>query len=287
MQDDQEQDAVIEDEQPQDTESPAGDESQGEETDKEETEQSEQPEDDELEVTFGDEKEDQAEETESGLITDLRSRHRNLKKKYRQTLHELEEFKKPAQPADPGPKPTLESCDYDSDQYEEKIANWYESKRKADERSAQAAAKAEEEKAEQQKIYQKYSERKTALKVKDFPEAEEEVAEQLDITKQNVILKYAEKPELIVYALGKNPAKLAKLAKLDPFQFAKELGKLEGNLKVGKRKPKTQPEKTISSTGSLTGTTDRTLEKLREEAARTGDMSKVMAYKRKKRRAAG
>lgn len=285
MPDDQEQESVEETEQTKDTESPAGDESQGEET--EQDQEPEQPEEDELEISFGDEKEEKPEETESGLLTDLRSRHRSLKKKYRQTLHELEQIRQPEKPADPGPKPTLESCDYDSDQYEEKIADWYESKRKADEESAKAAAKAEEEKAEQQKIYQNYSERKSALKVKDFKEAEEEVAEQLDITKQNVILKYAEKPELIVYALGKNPAKLAALSKLDPFQFAKELGRLEGNLKVGKRKPKTQPEKTISSTGSLTGTTDRTLEKLREEAARTGDMSKVMAYKRKKRRAAG
>lgn len=278
MQGDQEQEVIEpDDDQTEDTEPPAGEEeSQGEDESEEE----------ELEVSFGDEKEDSQEEPESGLITDLRSRHRNLKKKYRQTLHELEQIRQPDKPADPGPKPTLEACDYDSDQYEDKLSNWYEARRKADEESAKAAAKAKEEEAEQQKIYQKYSERKTALKVKDFTEAEEEVAEQLDVTKQNVILKYAEKPELIVYALGKNPAKLAQLSKLDPFQFAKELGKLEGNLKVGKRKPKTQPEKTISSTGTLSGTTDRTLEKLREEAARTGNMSKVLAYKRKKRRAA-
>lgn len=284
MQDDQEQ-SVEETEQNEDTESPAGDESQGEET--EQDQDSEQPEEDELEISFGDEKEEKPEETESGLLTDLRSRHRSLKKKYRQTLHELEQIRQPEKPADPGPKPTLESCDYDSDQYETKIADWYESKRKADEESAKAAAKAEQEQAEQQKIYHNYNERKATLKVKDYKEAEEEVIENLAVSKQNLILKYAKKPELIVYALGKSPTKLAALDKLDDYEFAKELGKLEGNLKVGKRKPQTQPEKTISSTGSLTGTTDRTLEKLREEAARTGDMSKVMAYKRKKRRTAG
>ena len=274
-----------EDEQPQDEpESPEKDQGEGEapeETDDPETDE------DELEVSF-DEKQEPEEPKSSRVLNDLRGRHRNLKKKYRKALHRLEELEKPEQsPTDPGPKPTLESCDYDSDQYEKKIDAWYDKKRQADLIAEKTAAKKQSEENEQRQIYANYSERKAGLRVKDYAEAEEEVIDQLDITKQNVILKYAKKPELIVYALGKSPAKLAELAKLDAFEFAKELGRLEDNLKVGKRKPKTKPEKTIQSTGSLSGTTDRTLEKLREEAAKTGNMSKVMAYKRKKRRAAG
>jgi hypothetical protein len=56
-------------------------------------------------------------------------------------------------------------------------------------------------------------------------------------------------------------------------------------LKINKRKPKTAPEKTIKGTGSISGTVDSNLDRLRAEAERTGDYSKVMQYKRKKRKA--
>lgn len=282
MTDDQEQDAVNE---PGQDEKSLGD--QEESTEPPDEEQADEQEPDELEISFGDEKEEEDEPSESHVFADLRNRHKSLKKKYRQTLHELEQLKVPAkdQAIDPGAKPTLEGCDYDSDQYENQLSDWYEKKRKADQHAEKIAARQKEEEAAQQKIYQNYNERRQNLKVKDYKEAEEEVIEGLDIPKQNIILKYAKKPELIVYALGKSPSKLAELAKLDDIAFAKELGRLEDNLKVGKRKPKTQPEKTISSTGSLSGTVDRTLDKLREDAARTGNYTKVNEYKRKKRRA--
>lgn len=279
---DQDQDIeVSEDDQTKEADSPAGDEES-------------QEEEEEIEVTIGDKIEDQDDEEkkegETRKYRDLRQRHRHLKKKYRQTLHELEQVKTPENAiTDPGPKPKLDDTgiDYDTDIYDKKLAEWYDKKLKADEVKQRTTAKLEKEKAEQEKFQAAYHERKIKLKVKDFSDAEEEVVEQLDIAKQDIILRYAKRPELVVYALGKNPAKLASLAKLDPFQFAVELGKLEDSLKVGKRKPKTQPEKTIQSTGSLSGTVDRTLEKLREEAAKTGNMTKVMEYKRKKRKATG
>lgn len=289
MQDDQEQETeIIDDDQSQDAEPPADDESQGEEESETSSDDDEKPpeEEDELDISFGDEKEDEK-KPESYLVNDLRDRLRNVKKKYRKTLYELEQLQKPVQsPADPGPKPTLEACDYDADQYESKLDQWHEKKRQSDQVKQQAAARKEQEDAEWKKIHQNYGERRQTLKVKDFKEAEEEVIETLDIPKQNIILKYAKKPELIVYALGKSPAKLAEMAKMDDFMFSKELGRLEDNLKVGRRKPKTQPEKTIKSTGTLSGTVDRTREKLREEAARTGNYTKLHEYNRRKRRAA-
>jgi hypothetical protein len=41
--------------------------------------------------------------------------------------------------------------------------------------------------------------------------------------------------------------------------------------------------KTVSGTGPVSGSVDSTLERLREEAARTGDMSKVFKYKQQLR----
>jgi len=59
---------------------------------------------------------------------------------------------------------------------------------------------------------------------------------------------------------------------------------LETKLKVTSRKTAPAPEKTIKGSGALSGSSDSQLERLREEAARTGDMSKVVAYKQKLKR---
>jgi len=274
------------------TDPPAGEEEDGLEEGQEDNESEPEPsssqqdeeEVDEIEVSLGEE----SDETESGLITDLRQRHRKLKQKYRKTQYELDQLKTPQTEIvdEPGPKPTLEACDYDSDEYDKKISTWFDKKHRAEAAQKEAAARAEKEKSESQRIYRNYEERKNSLKVKDFSESEDAVTDALSITQQNIILCAAKKPELIVYALGKSPAKMEELSKLNDIQFAMELARLEDNLKVGKRKPKTKPEKTVNGTGTLSGTTDRTLERLRQEAAKTGDMSKVMQYRRKKRRAA-
>ena len=89
----------------------------------------------------------------------------------------------------------------------------------------------------------------------------------------------------MIYALGKNPKKAKELAAIaDPVKFAFAVAKLEAQLKVTNRKPSPPPpERVISGTGRVSGAVDSTLERLREEAARTGDMSKVVAYRRQKR----
>lgn len=275
----------------QDAEPPAGDEeSQGESQEAEtpageETSQGEEEE--ELQVSFADEEEKEEKGQSFDLLNDLRKRLKDNKKKLRKATYELEQAKKTTeQETTPlGQEPTIEGCEYDEEVYRKRYADWYQRKYEQEQQQQQKAKQREQEELEQRRIQENYTERKKTLRVKDYADAEEEVVESLDITKQFIIMKYAKKPELIVYALGKSPAKLAELSKLDAYEFTKELGRLEDNLKVGKRKPKTQPEKTIQSTGTLSGTTDRTLDKLREEAAKTGNMSKVMAYKRKKRRA--
>ena len=70
----------------------------------------------------------------------------------------------------------------------------------------------------------------------------------------------------------------------DPVKFAFAVAKLEAQLKVTpKRKPTTKVEKMIKGSGSLAGTTDKKLDRLRAEAEKTGDLSKVHAYKRQLR----
>jgi hypothetical protein len=252
-----------------------------------EPDEADQDEDDEDVVTIGDEKEDEAPADKTpAWVRDLRKQYRQIKQRNRELEQQVQQYQAPAV-NEPGPKPTLEGCDYDSDQYEQRLSDWYETKRKSEEAKAERKAQEENQlKAYQEKIAA-YQEKKKTLKVRDYEDAESLVEDTLSIAQQNIIIEGADNPALLVYALGKNPERAKKLAEIqNQVRFAFEVAKLEKELKVSKRKPKTQPEKSIKSTGSLTGTTDRTLDRLREEAARTGDMSKVMEYRRKKKRAA-
>jgi len=99
------------------------------------------------------------------------------------------------------------------------------------------------------------------------------------------VLQGAENPALVVYALGKNPKKAKELAAInDPVKFAFAIAKLESQLKIQPRKTAPPPERTApSGNAPISGATDGHLERLRSEAMRTGDMTKVIRYKQQQR----
>jgi hypothetical protein len=213
---------------------------------------------------------------------------RNLRKNYRELQREkreLEERLKAVSPATeqspvtPGKKPTLEDCDYDSDKFENELAGWFERKRQSEETEAKHRAKQQEEQQTWQKKLETYTQSKTGLKVSDFQDAEDTVLETLSVTQQGIILQGAQNPAVLVYALGKNSNKAKELAGItDPVQFAFAVAKLETQLSVTKKQAP-PPEKRINGNGSL-GTSNAQLDRLREEAARSGDFTKVIAFKK-------
>ena len=213
---------------------------------------------------------------------------RNLRKNYRELQREkreLEERLKAVSPATeqspvtPGKKPTLEDCDYDSDKFENELAGWFERKRQSEETEAKHRAKQQEEQQTWQKKLETYTQSKTGLKVSDFQDAEDTVLETLSVTQQGIILQGAQNPAVLVYALGKNSNKAKELAGItDPVQFAFAVAKLETQLSVTKKQAP-PPEKRINGNGSL-GTSNVQLDRLREEAARSGDFTKVIAFKK-------
>lgn len=250
--------------------------------------QSSQEETDEDIVTIGDPPEEKEEESQTEAapqwVKDLRKSHKKIKAENRELKQQLDKFQPKA--VDPGPKPTLESCDYDSDQYESKLSSWYESKRQADEQQRKIQDQRQQQEQEYRQRLESYQEKKRSLKVRNYDDAESTVEEMFDIQQQNIIIDAANNPALVVYALGNNPKRAAEVAAIkNPVRFAYELARLESELKINKRKPKTAPEKTIKGTGSISGTVDSNLDRLRAEAERTGDYSKVMRYKRQKRKA--
>ena len=213
---------------------------------------------------------------------------KNLRKSYRELQREKRELEEklkmvlPATENNPvvlGRKPTLEACDYDSDKFENELSGWFERKRQSEEAEAKQRTRQQSEQEAWQKKLEGYNQSKTGLKVSDFTEAEETVLENLSVTQQGIILQGAQNPAVMVYALGKNPKKAKELAEIkDPVAFAFAVAKLETQLSVT-RKQLPPPEKRIVSNGNP-GTSSVQLDRLRDEAARTGDFTKVIAFKK-------
>jgi hypothetical protein len=248
------------------------------------SEKPDEPEEDVV-VSIGDEEPPTEEPRAPDWVRELRKSHRELQRKVKE--YEAKEQTAPAHTAIPtlGAKPKLEDHDYDTEKYEESLESWYRKK------DAVEAAKREQQRQldEQQKAWQSkldnYSQAKTDLKVKDFEDAESTVQDTLNTVQQGVVLQGAENPALVVYALGKNPKKAKELAAIsDPVKFAFAVAKLESQLKVtSSRKPPPPERSAPSGNAPISGSTDSTLERLRAEAERTGDMTKVIRYRQQQR----
>jgi hypothetical protein len=86
----------------------------------------------------------------------------------------------------------------------------------------------------------------------------------------------------VVYALGKNPAELKRIAAItEPVKFAFAIAKLEDKVKVTPKKTAPPPERVIKGSAQISaGSSDKRLDSLRAEAIKTGNSNKLMAYKR-------
>ena len=250
------------------------------ETEDEETDEAED--DEELIYTFGEDSPPQEEEVNEEVPKKLRAEIRERNKRIKELEAQVEQTKPKETEPTLGAKPTLADSDYDEAAFEEKLDKWYADKRAYDEKQQEIEAKRQsEQKAWEEKV-QSYTESRSKVKASDYEDAEALVMETFNETQQGMIIQGANNAAALVYALGKNPSKAKELAAIkDPVKFAWEASKLEGSMKATTRKPKSKPEKTVKGSGTLSGTTDGTLEKLRAEAAKTGDMSKVYAYKKK------
>lgn len=245
--------------------------------------------DDEVIVTIGDEAPPQEEEQAHApeWVRELRKSHRESQRENRELKEKLKAVEQPeTKPVAIGEKPTLEAHDYDTEKYEQELTAWYDRKRKVEKTEAELKAKDEKEQQAWQQQLNSYGEKKSKLKVKDFEDAESVVLETFNQTQQGIVIQGAENPALVIYALGKNPDRVKELASInDPVKFAFAVAKLEKDLKVKNRKAPPPPERTVTGTGSSSGTVDSTLERLRADAAKSGDYTKVSQYKRQKREA--
>lgn len=231
-------------------------------------------------VTIGEETPPQEEKEQApAWVKELRKKHRELAKENQALKAQLN---KPTEEQEVklGQKPTLEDCDYDPVEFEQKLEQWHEKKREVDRRVTEAQRKEQEAKDDWNKKLDLYETKKSELKVKDYEDAEDVVRDTLSEVQQGIIVGGADNPALVVYALGKNPKKAEELAAIkDPVKFSFALGKLEAQLKTTTRSAP-PPEKMVSPS-SAPLKSDSTLERLKEKAEKTGDFSEYLAYKRK------
>ena len=242
--------------------------------------------DDEVEVSIGD-KPVQAEEPKQAApawVRELRRRERELQREVRELRAKAQAPQQGEnQPPAAGAKPKLEDHDYDAERFETALSGWFERKRHVDEHAVKQKQSEETQKQAWQAQLDAYGRAKASLRVRDYEDAEASVTEALNVTQQAIIVSGAENPALVTYAIGKDPAKLKELAAIsDPVKFAFAIAKIETQLKVNPRKPSAAPESVIKSTTRLAGGgQDQALERLRNEADKSGDFTRVIAYKAK------
>jgi hypothetical protein len=248
-----------------------------------------QPEQEELVVSIGNEEPEPEPEANKApeWVKDLRRQNREYQKRIRQ-LERNTQAQAPVQGetvSAPPKKPTLADVDYDTGAYEAKLDQWYTAKAEYERQASERQRAEQSVKATWEAKIATYNAAKASLSAQDYEDAEAVIADTLSVTQQGIILDGAEKPALLIYALGKNPKKAAELAAItNPVAFAAAIGRLEASLKVTSRKPSAAPETIVSGNAPRSGAIDSTLERLREDAAKTGDMTKVMAYKRQQKR---
>jgi hypothetical protein len=251
------------------------------ESEETETEETDEIEEEEVIYTFGEDSPPQEEDVNEEVPKKLRQEIRERNKRIKELETKLQETQpKETQPT-LGARPTLESCDYDEDVLSSKLDEWYDKKLAYDNKQREIESQQRAAQQEWEAKLNGYAESRANVKAADYDDAESVVMEVFNEVQQGMIIQGANNAAALVYALGKNPSKAKELASIkDPVKFAWEASKLEGSMRTVSRKPKSVPEKTVKGNSSLSGVTDGKLEKLRAEAAKTGDMSKVYAYKR-------
>lgn len=237
-------------------------------------------------ITIGDEEAPASEQTSAPeWVKELRKTSRETQKRNKELEQKLEALTATeVKTVTLGPKPTLEGLDYDSEKYEASLDTWYNNKREHDMQQEQVKQEQDTQAKVWQGTLESYATKKQALNIPDYDEAEHTVLETLSETQQGMILQGADDPALLVYALGKNPKRAKELADIkDPVKFAFAVARLETTVKKTSRKKAPPAEKTVTG-GAPASANDSTLDRLRAEADKSGDMSKVIAYKAKKKK---
>lgn len=245
---------------------------------KEEVEQ-----DDGLTLSFDeDAEEDELPEEAPKWAKELRVRNREQAKENRELKRKIKDGEQAADASQEalilGDKPKLEDFQYDADQYDTAMDGWRDKKSKLDKQTSDRKADEDAQAKHWDDRLANYKSQQ--VEIDNFDEAEDFIKDTLSVTQQGIIIMGSENSAKLISVLGKNTKVSEKLAAItDPIKFAMAIGRMETQMSKGKKPP--SPEKRINGSGPAPGSKDSTLDRLRTEADKTGDLSPVIAHKRK------
>jgi hypothetical protein len=243
-----------------------------------------EPEDEHDEITFGDASV-RGEEEPEGM--------RNLRNRLREIEKENRSLKGAPKVDDVGPEPDMEEYWDKPEQYKTDLLAWNERKRAAEEAHGEVEKLNQSVSEDVEAGNRAYQEQRSTLKIAGFEAADDKVVTALPEIFLNAInLAAGEKAAALRFYLGTNDDQLDKLKALNPrkvtdlIKVAGLAGAMAKDINVQRRKPATAPEQNRSAGGASgggSGAANKTLERLEAEAARSGDRTKVIAYRRELR----
>lgn len=225
------------------------------------------------------------EEKDTGLVKHLRNtikeKDKELREARKQQTHQPVTQQQSTQPPRM-PQLSDEGIDYDDAVYSQKVQEWAESNSRYQSQKAEQERQQQSlQQAHQQKIAS-YQERVKSLRVSGYQQAEQSVIEEVPEQIQAMIIHFAEKPEMVVLALGRNAELRQQMANAtDPVAVGRLIGSIESQAKI-MPKPKNKPAATPEVKGG-TGAVLNNLDKLKEKARETGDWSQYFAAKKAKK----
>lgn len=237
---------------------------------------------DELVVTIDGEEQEEEEKQAPNWVKELRRKNREDQRKIRELEEKLAQGNAPERKDDPGKEPELEDFDYDADAFKAAFKEWTAKKAQFEQNKEAIRRQQEEAAKEWQSVQETYAKGKARFPKEKMAEAEEEVVSVLSAPRQAMLMDMADDSAQLVIALGSSPETLRKLASIkSDAKFIKELAKVEMNVKVQPKKTPPPPERTISGSGKTPGAGQANLERLREQAEKTGDYTEYYAAKSK------
>jgi len=239
-----------------------------------------QQEDEEPEISFGDEPEIDEEAPNA-----LRQMREELKERQRKIIaieRENEELRKKTAPApvEVGPRPRLEDFDYDEDKHNAALDDY-------EDRKVQAALQKQNEAAddglveEAQTDVAKFQQSVQALTFPDAKDIVKSVGEAMPAALQYAVAATALDPATFIYAMGKHPAKLQELLAIkNTTKQIAAIVRMEASMKVGQGRKAPNPD--VPQRGNAVSgiKADKKLEQLEKEAAKTGDRTELIRYRK-------
>ncbi|MCU2326632.1 phage capsid protein [Enterobacter hormaechei subsp. steigerwaltii] len=193
-------------------------------------------------------------------VKDLRKNNREKDKELRELRRQLEQVQsrpteqQPQQQTDAiPPKPTLESCEYDEEAFEQAMTDWHEKKSRAEQQMQQKERQQQEYQQRFQQRVEAHKQRAAKLPVKDYQEMEEIVRSEVpDLHKEILIHCADEGSELIAYGLGKSQQLRQRVAaETDPIRAAFLLGQISKQVHLApKPKKAIKPEPEVRGGGA-------------------------------------